>query len=254
MRPETSRPVLLAIALLLIGGAIAFLELAPGLAGPEQAQPEPVPSEATPTRSEKPEKPVEEQAATPETNSEEQPKPVEKRSEKSGAEEETPEQSAARRIAAKEEKFERAKEIEAPTGFVNADGVSLGGLRGEKVVLLEFWTYTCYNCQNAQPYINSFHEKYADDGLLVIGVHRPEFGFEKEYANVEAAVREAGIEYPVVLDNRYATWDAYGQRYWPAVYLIDSDGFIRYKHFGEGAYEQTEAGIRNLLAEKDRRS
>jgi hypothetical protein len=87
--------------------------------------------------------------------------------------------------------------------------------------------------------------------LLVIGVHRPEFEFEKDYASVEAAVREAGIEYPVVLDNDAATWDAYGNRYWPAWYLIDADGFVSYRHFGEGAYEETEEKIQALLAERD---
>lgn len=255
MRPETSRPVLLVAALLLIAGAIAFLELAPGLAGPEAA-----PSETAPLESEKP-KESEESADAPETTAEEQAaatdtedqtKPELERAGKDEAKKVTPEQSAAERIAVKEAEFERAGEIVAPTGFVNAGRVSLDGLRGEKVVLLEFWTYTCYNCQNVQPHINAWHEEYADDGLRVVGVHTPEFGFEKEYANVEAAVREAGIEYPVVLDNRYATWNAYGQRYWPAVYLIDSDGFIRYWHFGEGSYEETEARIQELLAEKDR--
>ena len=150
------------------------------------------------------------------------------------------------------EELQRAAEIVAPTGFINTDGISIGEARGEKVVLVDFWTYSCYNCQNTQPYLNAWHEEYADDGLLVIGVHTPEFGFEKEWENVERAVREAGIEYPVVLDNSYATWNAYDQRYWPAMYLIDAGGFIRYKHFGEGAYGETEAKIRDLLAERDR--
>lgn len=257
MRPEISRPVLLAIALLLIASVIAYLELAPGLAGPEAAQ-----TETAPPQSEKHDEPAEKPAAATDattkkpdaarTGAKDRAEPVEKQSEASRTKEETPEQSAVERIAGKEAEFERAKEIVAPTGFVNTGGVSLDGLRGEKVVLLEFWTYTCYNCQNVQPRINAWHDEYADDGLRVVGVHSPEFGFEKKYANVEAAVREAGIEYPVVLDNRYATWNAYGQRYWPAVYLIDSDGFIRYRHFGEGAYEETEAKIQELLAEKNR--
>lgn len=144
------------------------------------------------------------------------------------------------------------EEIVAPAGFINTDGVSIKEARGEKVVLVDFWTYTCYNCQNTQPYLNAWHEEYADDGFLIIGVHTPEFGFERDPANVERAVREAGIEYPVVLDNGYATCNAYDQRYWPAMYLIDADGFVRYKHFGEGAYEETETKIRELLAEKDR--
>jgi thiol-disulfide isomerase/thioredoxin len=158
------------------------------------------------------------------------------------------------RIERKEAEFQRAEEIVAPTGFINADGVSINEARGEKVVLVDFWTYACYNCQNTQPYLNAWHEEYAAAGLLVIGVHTPEFGFERDPANVERAVREAGIEYPVVLDNNYATWNAYDQRYWPTMYLIDADGFIRYKHIGEGAYGETEARIRELLAEKDRTS
>jgi len=158
------------------------------------------------------------------------------------------------RIERKEAEFQRAEEIVAPTGFINTEGVSINEARGEKVVLVDFWTYACYNCQNMQPHLNAWHEEYADDGLLIIGVHTPEFGFEREPANVEQAVREAGIEYPVVLDNNYATWSAYDQRYWPAMYLIDTDGFVRHKHIGEGAYEETEAKIRELLAEKDRTS
>ena len=161
-------------------------------------------------------------------------------------------EEVADRIARKEAEFSRAEEIVAPSGFINTDDVSIKEARGEAVVLLDFWTYTCYNCQNTQPYINRWHEKYADDGLRIVGVHTPEFGFEKEYANVETAVGEAGIEYPVVLDNAYATWNAYDNRFWPAIYLIDADGFVRYKHFGEGAYGETEAKIEDLLAERDR--
>jgi thiol-disulfide isomerase/thioredoxin len=157
-------------------------------------------------------------------------------------------------IGQNEAQFQRAQEIVAPTGFINTEGVSINEARGEKVVLVDFWTYACYNCQNTQPHLNAWHEKYAEDGLLIVGVHTPEFGFEREPTNVEQAVREAGIEYPVVLDNNYATWNAYDQRYWPAMYLIDADGFVRYKHVGEGAYAETEAKIRELLAEKDRTS
>jgi thiol-disulfide isomerase/thioredoxin len=102
---------------------------------------------------------------------------------------------------------------------VNAGDFSVREAAGENVVLVEFWTYTCFNCQNVQPHINSWHDAYAGEGLQVVGVHTPEFGFEREYANVRSAVREAGIEYPVVLDNAYATWEAYDNRYWPAIYL-----------------------------------
>ena len=154
----------------------------------------------------------------------------------------------------KKKTYERANEIASPSGFVNAEDVSITALRGEKVVLVEFWTYTCFNCQNVQPHINAWHDEYADDGLRTVGVHTPEFGFERDYDNVAAAVAEASIEYPVVLDNGYATWNAYDNRYWPAIYLIDAEGFVRYRHFGEGAYEATEKKIRQLLAENDRTS
>ena len=139
-----------------------------------------------------------------------------------------------------------------PTGFINTDGVSIKEAAGEKVVLLEFWTYSCYNCQNVQPHINRWHEEYEDDGLLVIGVHKPEFEFEKDPASVQEAVRQENIEYSVVLDNNDATWDAYDQRYWPTWHLIDADGFVRYRHIGEGAYDETEKMIQELLKEKDR--
>ncbi len=220
MRSLAPKPVLLVLATLLIVGAIAFIEFRFGRAVPDEAQVEP---------------PTAEPASEPTT---EPPQTDEG-------------QSAAERIASKEVEFSRAKEIIGPTGFINTEGVSIGENLGEKVVLLEFWTYSCFNCQNVQPYLNEWHEEYEDDGLLVIGVHRPEFEFEKDPASVERAVEEAGIRYPVVLDNNSATWDAYDNRYWPARYLIDADGFIRYQHFGEGAYEENEEEIRELLAEKD---
>ena len=109
-----------------------------------------------------------------------------------------------------------------------------------------------FNCQNAQPHINALYEKYRDDGLQVIGVHTPEFGFEKDVSNVREAVGQANIEYPIVLDNNDAIWNAYGQRFWPAWYLIDADCFIPYGHFGEGAYGETEKKVQELLAERDR--
>jgi thiol-disulfide isomerase/thioredoxin len=160
--------------------------------------------------------------------------------------------SDAERIANKENEYPRAREITGSTGLINTDGVSVKDAVGEKVVLVEFWTSSYFNCQNAQPHINALYEKYNDDGLLVIGVHTPEFGFEKDISNVQEAVRQANIGYPVVLDNRYAIWNAYGQRFWPAWYLIDADGFIRYRHFGEGAYDETEQKVQELLAERDR--
>jgi thiol-disulfide isomerase/thioredoxin len=160
--------------------------------------------------------------------------------------------SDAERIAKKQEKYTRAREITGSTGLINTHGVSIKDAAGEKVVLVEFWTYSCFNCQNAQPHINALYEKYKDDGLLVVGVHSPEFGFEKDISNVRKAVGQADIEYPVVLDNHYSIWNAYNQRFWPAWCLIDKDGFIRYKHFGEGAYDETEQKLQELLAERDR--
>jgi len=233
MKAFVPRPLLLALTLALVVGAIAFVELRFDSAGPSETRAEAVPPPAT--------QPEETTEPTETRDSAGEPPPPEQAEREDEAE----------RVARKEAEFTRAAEIVAPTGFINTDGVTIGENLGERVVLVEFWTYTCYNCQNAQPYINSFHEEYADDGLLVIGVHRPEFEFEKDYASVESAVREAGIEYPVVLDNDGATWDAYDNRYWPAWYLIDADGFVRYRHFGEGAYEETEAKIRELLEEKD---
>ncbi len=260
MRPLAPRPVLLVLTLVLVAGAIAFIELGIGAGGAGTsaagAQAEPQPAEKRP----KPDPQNTEKAGADTAVAGEEKTPSEPpgRTEKPASperaenEKQEPDLSDAERISRKEEEYRRAEEIRESFGFINTDGVSIEEAVGEKVVLLEFWTYTCFNCQNAQPHINAWHEKYEDDGLLVVGVHTPEFGFEKEYANVEAAVREAGIEYPVVLDNSYATWEAYDQRFWPAWYLIDADGFVRYKHFGEGAYGETEQKIRDLLAEKDR--
>ncbi len=120
--------------------------------------------------------------------------------------------------------------------------------RGE-VILIDFWTYTCINCIRTLPYLSSWHEKYKDKGLTIIGVHSPEFEFEKEAQNVQAAIDDFKIPYPVMQDNDFATWRAYNNRYWPAKYLIDKDGNIRYYHFGEGDYDKTESAIQALLAE-----
>jgi cytochrome c biogenesis protein CcdA/thiol-disulfide isomerase/thioredoxin len=125
---------------------------------------------------------------------------------------------------------------------------SLVGLRG-RVVLVDFWTYTCINCIRTLPYVEAWYRRYHRDGLEVVGVHTPEFPFEKEASNVKRAIGEDGLTYPVVQDNDYATWTAYGNQYWPAKYLIDAHGRIRYVHFGEGEYPATERAIRSLLAE-----
>ena len=117
------------------------------------------------------------------------------------------------------------------------------------VVLIDFWTYTCINCIRTLPYVESWDSEYRKDGLVVVGVHSPEFPFEKDAGNVADAIQRDGIHYPVVQDNDLGTWNAFGNQYWPAKYLIDSKGEVRYVHFGEGQYDQTEAAIRSLLAE-----
>lgn len=132
-----------------------------------------------------------------------------------------------------------------------ADGnasVSIAQLKG-KVVLIDFWTYTCINCIRTLPFVTSWHEKYKDQGFVVIGVHTPEFEFEKKTENVQNAIKQFGIKYPVAQDNDFSTWNAYSNHYWPAKYLIDVDGNVRYTHFGEGDYDITEENIRKLLAE-----
>jgi len=116
------------------------------------------------------------------------------------------------------------------------------------VVLVDFWTYACINCIHTLPYVNRWAERYTPHGLTVVGVHTPEFPFERSASNVEAAMRRHGVKHPVAQDNRYGTWKAYSNQYWPATYLIDAQGRIRYKHFGEGEYERTEGVIRTLLA------
>ena len=132
------------------------------------------------------------------------------------------------------------------TSWINTDPFTLEDQRG-KVVLIDFWTYTCINCIRTLPYIKSWHAKYADSGLVIVGVHAPEFEFEKDRQNVIDAMEEFGLEYAVFQDNDFGTWRNYNNRYWPAKYLIDKDGFIRYTHFGEGKYQETEDLIRVLL-------
>lgn len=145
-----------------------------------------------------------------------------------------------------------APEFVGITRWLNlADGrqsLSLSELKG-KVVLVDFWTYTCINCVRTLPHVTAWYDTYKDDGFAVIGMHTPEFAFEKETKNVLTAIERFKINYPVAQDNDFATWNAYSNQYWPAHYLIDATGKIRYTHFGEGKYEETEAMIRTLLAE-----
>ncbi len=132
------------------------------------------------------------------------------------------------------------------TTWFNSPPLTTAGLRG-KVVLIDFWTYSCINCLRALPYVRAWSEKYGKQGLVVIGVHAPEFAFEKDPGNVREAVRKLGIGYPVAMDNDYAIWRAFNNQYWPAHYFIDARGHIRYQHFGEGNYARSEAVIRQLL-------
>ncbi len=143
-------------------------------------------------------------------------------------------------------------EIVRPSGFVNTEGITMAELIGKKVILVDFLTYSCINCQRTFPYLNAWYEKYKNEGLEIVGIHTPEFAFEKDIKNVENAMREFGIVHPIVLDNDYATWNAYGNRYWPRKYLIDIHGNVVYDHIGEGAYEETEMKIQELLKERAR--
>jgi thiol-disulfide isomerase/thioredoxin len=132
--------------------------------------------------------------------------------------------------------------------WLNSKPLTATELRG-RVVLVQFWTYTCVNWLRTLPYVRAWAAKYKDDGLIVIGVHTPEFGFEKNIENIRRAIKEMQIQYPVAVDSNYAIWDAFANEYWPALYLADSQGNIRYHHFGEGDYEQSERTIQQLLVE-----
>lgn len=139
-------------------------------------------------------------------------------------------------------------EFEGIEAWLNSEPLEQEDLRG-KVVLIDFWTYSCINCIRTLPFITSWHEKYEDDGLVIIGVHTPEFAFEKVRKNVEKAMERHGIHYPVAQDNDFTTWNNYNNRYWPAKYLFDHNGLLRYTHFGEGQYDTTERNIQALLRE-----
>ena len=124
----------------------------------------------------------------------------------------------------------------------------MAGLKG-KVVLIDFWTYSCINCIRTLPYLRGYWDKYKDSPFVLVGVHTPEFVFEQSPANVIAAMKKYNLTYPVVQDNNFGTWNAFSNRYWPAKYLIDAEGYVRYTHFGEGDYEETDEAIASLLAE-----
>ena len=145
--------------------------------------------------------------------------------------------------------FKKAPEFTGITSYINTNATELSDLKG-KVVLVDFWTYSCINCIRTLPYLVDWNQKYSDKGLVIVGVHSPEFEFEKNIDNVKQAVTRFGIEYPVLLDNDHGTWNAFQNSYWPRKYLVDSDGYIRYDHIGEGGYVETENAIKNLLSER----
>jgi thiol-disulfide isomerase/thioredoxin len=157
------------------------------------------------------------------------------------------------KIIINEEKgeFPKSPELTGIVGYINTnEDISIQKLNNEgKIVLIDFWTYTCINCIRTLPFLKDWHDKYSDKGLVIIGVHTPEFNYEKEYENVKQAVDDFELKYPVVQDNDYATWNAFQNRFWPRKYLIDSNGLIRYDHIGEGAYKETELKIQELLNE-----
>ncbi|MGH8445329.1 MAG: cytochrome c biogenesis protein DipZ [Solimonas sp.] len=138
--------------------------------------------------------------------------------------------------------------LDGAVQWLNSPPLTAEGLRG-KVVLVDFWTYSCINCLRALPYVRAWADKYRDQGLVVIGVHAPEFAFEKNIDNVRRAIKDLKIDYPVAVDNNYAIWRAFNNQYWPAHYFIDAQGRVRHHHFGEGQYDESEAVIRQLLKE-----
>lgn len=162
-----------------------------------------------------------------------------------------PLQAALPKIIAERQKI--APEFAGLGQWFNSDsGLTLEELRG-RVVLVHFWTTGCINCIRTLPHVTSWYERYKDDGFVVVGIHTPEFAYEREAKTVQGAIRKYGIGYPVAQDNDFATWQAYGNRYWPAFYLIDAEGLVRREHFGEGEYQETEEMIQGLIREaKDR--
>jgi thiol-disulfide isomerase/thioredoxin len=145
--------------------------------------------------------------------------------------------------------FKKAPEFRGTTGYMNTLApVKLADLRG-KVILVHFWTSTCSTCIHTIPHLNEWYQKYSNKGLVIVGVHTPEFDFEKNIDDVKAAVQDFQIKYPVILNNNYVNWNSYGDNYWPRDYLVDNQGLIRYNHIGEGGYDQTEQMIKSLLAE-----
>jgi len=142
--------------------------------------------------------------------------------------------------------------LDGASVWLNSEPLTVTGLRG-RVVLVDFWTYSCVNWLRTLPYVRAWHERYRDRGLVVVGVHAPEFGFEHDLDNVRRAASELDVGYPVVIDNDFTIWRSFENRYWPALYLVDGDGRVRFHHFGEEAYEETERTIQQLLGVDEQR-
>jgi thiol-disulfide isomerase/thioredoxin len=143
-----------------------------------------------------------------------------------------------------------APELAGISAWLNSRPLTLAELRG-KVVFLDFWTYSCSNCLNTIPNVNAIWRRYSGRPLLVIGIHAPEFDFEKDLENVTTAVSKLGIQYPVALDNEHSTWKLYGNKYWPRQTLVDCYGEVRYEHIGEGGYEEIETQVAGLVAQAE---
>lgn len=148
--------------------------------------------------------------------------------------------------AAESSAAEMVPEFQGITAWLNSAPLTIADLKGS-VVLIQFWTFSCINCQRTLPYVTQWHRQYAAQGLKVVGVHTPEFAFEREEENIKKALQQHQIMYPVPIDNEYKTWSAYKNNYWPHLYLADRQGILQYDHIGEGAYDTTEQKIRQLL-------
>ena len=143
-----------------------------------------------------------------------------------------------------------APELIGISDWINTEPTTLAEQCGN-VVLVHFWTFGCINCTHVQPHVKDWHARYGARGLVILGIHTPELAFERDVANVRAAVKKAGITFPVAIDPAFRTWDAYGNRYWPAFYFVDKRGHVRHTHFGEGDYATSQRVIEDLLAQPD---
>lgn len=163
---------------------------------------------------------------------------------------ETPDNTDIQVQSMDKSRFKKAPQLQGIAGYINTDADDLKNQIKGKVVLYDIWTYSCINCLRTIPYIVAWNDKYSDKGLVIIGIHSPEFEFEKDISNVKQATEKLGIEYPVVLDNDKQIWSAFSNNYWPRKYIADDEGYIRYDHIGEGAYAETEKIIQDLLDER----